>query len=97
MNEADRTDLGGRIVQVEGLLGQLLGRPTPHQPVGEDHEWMRVSALQVDGIDIGWTPFRPADSSGAQPIWNEFVNNVGDIDTPPIQIPLGPRHRSIGG
>lgn len=78
---------------VGGLLGRLLGRPSPQQPVGEDKEqWMKVTALQVDGIPIGFTTLRPADISGMRPQWYEFAYNVGDIDNAPIGIPMGPRH-----
>jgi len=98
MDATTQTDLGGRIVLVESLLGRLLGRPTAPQPVGKDTEqWMRVSALQTEGLDIHWTPYRPADITGARPVWYEFANNVGDIDAAPVVIPLGPRHRTIRG
>lgn len=79
-----------------GLLGRLLGRPTAPQPVGEDEEqWMRVTALQSDGIPFGFTTYRPADLTGFHPEWREFANNVGDVDDAPVGIPMGPRHRSI--
>lgn len=97
MDATTQTDLGGRVVAVEGLLGRLLGRPSSLQPAGADHNQMRVSALQTDGKDIKFTRFRPADITGLRPVWYEFANNVGDIDAPPIGIPMGPRHFSIGG
>jgi hypothetical protein len=53
---------------------------------------MKVTALQVDGIPIGFTTLRPADISGMRPQWYEFAYNVGDIDNAPIGIPMGPRH-----
>jgi hypothetical protein len=53
---------------------------------------MRIVALQTDGIPIGFTTYRPSDLTGFQPAWFEFVYNSGDIDMPPIGIPMGPRH-----
>lgn len=58
---------------------------------------MEVVALQTDGIPIGFTTYRPADLSGLNPAWVEFVINSGDVDLPPIGIPMGPRHRSVPG
>lgn len=76
-----------------GLLGRLLGKPTQNQPAGKDIEqWMRVTAEQTDGIPFGFTTYRPADLSGRRPEWAEFVNNEGDVDDPPVGIPMGPRH-----
>jgi len=96
MDATTETDIGGRPILVEGLLGRLLRRPTHPQPVGEDVEqWMKVTALQTDGIDIHFTKYRPSDITGQRPIWYEFVYNLGDIDLPPIGIPMGPRHFGI--
>ena len=96
MDQSTQTDLGGRIVHVESILSFLLEKPTPVQPVGRDvRQWNRVTALQTEGISISWTPFRPADLSGKRPVWYEFVVNVGDIDTAPVGVPMGPRHFSI--
>lgn len=95
MDATTQTDLGGRVVAVEGLLGRLLGLPTPPQPLGEDHNQMRSVALQADGIPIGFTTYRPADITGLRPIWYEFANNVGDVDAPPIGVPMGPRHFNV--
>lgn len=82
-----------RVVQVGGLLGRLLGLPSDPQPVGEDKEqWMKVTANQSDGIPFGFTKFRPSDISGKRPEWYEFSYNVGDVDSPPIGVPMGPRH-----
>ena len=79
-----------------GLLGRLLHEPTSSQPVGEDKEqWMRVTALQSDGIPFGFTTYRPADLTGFYPEWRQFSYNVGDVDLPPVSIPMGPRHFSI--
>jgi len=84
---------GGRLVYVESLLGRLLRRPTQVQPGGGDTEqWMRVTALQTEGKPIGFSTFRPADLTGRRPAWYEFANDVGDIDTAPVGIPMGPRH-----
>lgn len=80
-------------VPVAGLLGRLLRRPSPPKPGGDDtSQVMRASALQVDGIPIGFTTYRLADISGMRPKWYEFSFNVGDIDNAPIGIPMGPRH-----
>ncbi|MGZ4530812.1 MAG: hypothetical protein ACXVXP_00500 [Mycobacteriaceae bacterium] len=79
-----------------GLLGEELESPTPAQPVGGDHhQWMRTTAMQVEGIPFGFTTYRPADLTGMYPEWREFVDNVGDVDMPPIGVPMGPRHFSI--
>lgn len=87
---------GGRVVYVEGLLGRLLKRPTQIQPAGKDTEqWLKATALQAEGKPIGFTTYRPADLSGQRPWWYEFVVNVGDVDTAPINIPMGPRHFSV--
>jgi hypothetical protein len=56
---------------------------------------MRVTALQSDGIPFGFTTYRPADLTGLYPIWRQFVLNVGDVDMPPIGVPMGPRHFSL--
>lgn len=81
---------------MDGLLGQLLGEPTEPQPVGEDdRQWMQVTALQSDGIPFGFTTYRPADLTGRYPEWREFAINVGDVDLPPIGVPMGPRHFNI--
>lgn len=79
-----------------GLLGRLLGKPQASQPVGEDRDqWMKVTALQSEGVPFGFTTYRPADITGFHPEWREFSTNVGDVDLPPVGIPMGPRHRSI--
>lgn len=81
---------------MDGLLGRLLEAPVAGQPVGKDtDQWMRITALQSDGIPIGFTTYRPADLTGMYPIWREFAFNVGDVDMPPVGIPMGPRHFSI--
>lgn len=81
-----------------GLLGQLLGDPEPAQPVGEDTEqWQQVTALQSDGIPFGFTTYRPADLTGFYPQWREFAINVGDVDQPPLGVPMGPRHFMVRG
>jgi hypothetical protein len=81
---------------MDGLLGQLLGHPEDAQPVGGDHEQpMRVTALQSDGIPFGFTTYRPADLTGFYPEWRQWTMNVGDVDLPPVSIPMGPRHYSI--
>lgn len=90
---ANTEDPGRRVVQVGGLLGRLLGLPSPPQPVGEDkQQWMKVTANQTDGIPFGFTTVRPADITGRRPAWYEFTYNVGDIDAPPLGVPMGPRH-----
>lgn len=82
--------------EVAGLLGQELDYPTPAQPVGGDHEqFLPSKADQTAGIPIGFTTYRPADITGMHPEWNQFQTNYGDIDMPPIGIPMGPRHFSI--
>lgn len=88
---------GGRTVLVEGLLGRLLKRPSVSKPAGDDRsQQMRVSALQTEGLPIGFTTYRPSDISGRRPLWyGEFAVNVGDIDNAPIGIPMGPRHFGI--
>jgi hypothetical protein len=78
-----------------GLLGKLLGRSTQSQPVGADDQAMRVTANQTDGLSIGFTTYRPADLTGLHPEWEEIVRNIGDIDTAPVGVPMGPRHFSI--
>lgn len=80
-----------------GLLGRELGKPKRDQPVGEDHDqWMKVTALQTEGIPIGFTTYRRPDITGRFPEWYQtFTRNYGDVDQPPIGIPLGPRHFSI--
>lgn len=81
---------------MDGLLGRLLGKPVAGQPVGRDTEqWMKITADQVEGIPIGFTTYRPADLTGLYPEWRMFVDNVGDVDMPPVGIPMGPRHFSI--
>lgn len=89
---ADTEDPGRRKVQVGGLLGRLLGLPSPQQPEGEDKQYMKVTANQTDGIPFGFTTFRPSDISGRRPKWYEFSYNVGDVDLPPLGVPMGPRH-----
>lgn len=82
--------------EVAGLLGRELDRPTKAQPVGGDHEqFLPSKADQTMGIPVGFTTYRPADLTGLYPEWREFVMNVGDIDMPPVGIPMGPRHFSI--
>jgi hypothetical protein len=94
--EFPQTDLGGKIVYTTSILSFLLDRPTQNQPVGRDvKQWRRVTALQVEGFSIAWTPYRPADLTGARPVWYQFAVNVGDVDTTPVGIPMGPRHFSI--
>lgn len=79
-----------------GLLGRILGKPTHPQPSGRDlGQWMKVTAEQTDGIDIQFTTWRPPDLTGMYPIWREIVKNIGDIDTFPVGVPMGPRHFSI--
>lgn len=81
---------------MDGLLGELLEDPTASQPVGGDHDqWMRTTALQIEGIPFGFTTYREADITGFNPAWRQFAINYGDIDMPPIQIPMGPRHFSV--
>jgi hypothetical protein len=81
---------------MDGLLGRLLGKPDPGQPVGRDEEqWVPSKADQTAGIPFGFTTYRPADLTGMYPIWREFAYNVGDVDMPPIGVPMGPRHFSI--
>ncbi len=78
-----------------GLLGSALGSPSESQPVGEDDQFMRVTALQTEGFSINFTTYRPADLTGMHPEWRQFAYNVGDVDTAPVGVPMGPRHRSI--
>ena len=87
-------DIGGKVVFVTDLVGRLLEAPTKIQPVGMDvRQWIpKAIALQIDGIPIGWSTYRPADLTGRFPIWREFVRNIGDVDTAPVGIPMGPRH-----
>lgn len=81
---------------MDGLLGELLGLPVRPQPVGrDDKQWMRVTALQSDGIPFGFTTYRPADLTGFRPEWYDFANNTGDVDMPPLGIIMGPRHFGI--
>jgi hypothetical protein len=83
---------------VDGLLGGLADKPgEPSKPAGKEAYWMEIVALQTDGIPIGFTTYRPADLSGLRPEWYEFVFNSGDVDLPPIGIPMGPRHKSVPG
>ena len=57
---------------------------------------MRVVALQSEGIPFGFTTYRPSDLTGVYPLWRQtFAYNIGDIDDPPVGIPMGPRHFSI--
>jgi hypothetical protein len=82
--------------EVAGLLGQELERPTKAQPVGGDHEqFLPATVDQTAGFPIAFTTYRPADLTGLYPIWREFTTNIGDVDMPPIGIPMGPRHFSI--
>lgn len=78
-----------------GLLGGLAGKADPPKPSGEEAYWMLVTALQTDGIPVGFTTYREPDITGLNPYWRQFELNYGDIDMPPIGIPMGPRHRSI--
>ena len=78
-----------------GLLGGLAGPPEPPKPAGDEAYHMQITALQSDGIPVGFTTYRPADLTGFYPQWREFVYNVGDVDMPPIGVPMGPRHFSI--
>lgn len=78
-----------------GLLGGLAGDVSPSKPAGDEAYHMRITALQIEGIPFGFTTYRPADLTGFYPIWREFVYNVGNVDLPPIGIPMGPRHFSI--
>jgi hypothetical protein len=79
-----------------GLLGRELDSPTQAQPVGGDHlQFIRSTALQVEGSPVGFTTYRPADITGTRPVWEQFVRNYGDIDDAPVGIPMGPRHFSI--
>lgn len=56
---------------------------------------MRVTALQSEGIPIGFTTYRSPDITGRNPEWRQtFAFNYGDIDDPPVGIPMGPRHFS---
>ncbi len=59
---------------------------------------MQVTALQSDGIPIGFTTYRPADTSGFYPEWRQtMAYNIGDIDDAPVGIPMGPRHFRVPG
>lgn len=79
-----------------GLLGGVAGKRDAAKPTGEEAYWMEVTALQTEGIPVGFTTYRRPDITGTQPEWYQtFVKNYGDIDDPPIGIPMGPRHRSI--
>lgn len=80
-----------------GLIGGLAGKPEPPKPAGDEAYHVRVVALQTDGIPIGFTTYRPSDLSGFKPAWNDFVYNTGDVDLPPLGIPMGRRHRSVPG
>lgn len=79
-----------------GLLGGLAGKRGAAKPTGEEAYWMQVTALQTDGRPIGFTTYRPSDITGFQPEWMQtIVKNYGDVDLPPIGIPMGPRHFSV--
>jgi hypothetical protein len=81
---------------VYGLLGGLADKNgEAAKPSGEEAYWMEVTALQTEGRPVGFTTYRPSDLTGFYPIWREFAINVGDVDMPPIGIPMGPRHFSI--
>lgn len=80
---------------MDGLLGGLDGKSSPAKPAGQEAYWMEVVALQTDGIPFGFTTYRPADLTGLRPAWYEFAVNSGDVDEPPVGIPMGPRHFSI--
>lgn len=99
MDATTITDIGGKPIRVEGLVGRLLGLPNQMQPVGEDtKQWIpRAIDLQIHGFSIHWTPYRPSDITGRFPVWREFSFNVGDIDFAPVGIPMGPRHFKIPG
>lgn len=82
--------------EMAGLLGRELDRPTQAQPVGGDRlQFIRPTALQAEGMPVGFTTYRAADVTGARPEWEQFVRNYGDIDEAPIGVPMGPRHFSI--
>lgn len=85
----------GRVPAVEGLLGRLLGRPSPSQPLGEDDQQMQIVALQTDGIPFGFTRSRPTDVTGTRPAWYEFGTNAGDIDDIPQGVPMRDRHFKV--
>ena len=79
-----------------GLLGGLAGEVDPPKPAGDEAYHMRVTALQSEGIPIGFTTYRPADLTGFYPLWRQTIAyNIGDVDDPPVGIPMGPRHFSI--
>jgi hypothetical protein len=79
-----------------GLLGGLAGKSEPSKPTGKEAYWMEVTANQSDGIPVGFTTYRRPDITGQFPEWFQtFVKNYGDVDDPPVGVPMGPRHRSI--
>jgi hypothetical protein len=80
-----------------GLLGGLAGKVSPPKPTGDEAYHMRVVALQSDGIPIGFTTYRPSDLTGFRPAWYEFVVNSGDVDLPPIGVPMRARHFKVPG
>lgn len=85
--------------EIGGLLGRELDAPTKSQPVGGDHvQFLPSVADQVQGIPIGFTTYRAPDITGRFPEWYQtMVKNYGDIDEPPVGIPMGPRHFNIQG
>jgi hypothetical protein len=100
MDATTETDIGGRVVattSVMGLWGKISGQKTDPQPAGEDKSNpMQVTALQTEGIPIQFTTYRPSSIDGG-PIWREFVKNIGDVDTLPIQASLLPRQMKVPG
>lgn len=86
----------GQKGQIAGLLGRELDRPTKNQPVGGDHgQFLPAYSQQVEGIPFGFTVYREPDVTGRHPWWYQsFTKNYGDIDQPPVGVPMGPRHFS---
>jgi hypothetical protein len=80
---------------MDGLLGGLAGKREAAKPTGKEAYWMEIVADQDNGLPIGFTTYRAADLTGFYPRWREFTTNIGDVDMPPVGIPMGPRHFSI--
>lgn len=80
---------------MDGLIGGLAGKQSAAKPTGKEAYWMRIVANQVEGIPIGFTTYRPADLTGQYPYWRQVFYNIGDVDMPPVGIPMGPRHFSV--
>lgn len=79
-----------------GLLGGLADEASSPKPAGDEPYHMRLTALQSEGIPFGFTTYRPPDITGFNPEWRQtFALNYGDVDDPPVGIPMGPRHFSI--